>query len=243
MADGTSVASAGLVPSKTTLTRSGVVGVVSKENSHRARIKRMRRTVLNSSRMLIRQRRGFRDKWKLVTLTYEPGQEWKPSQVRDFLQRVRMWMKRRRWPFAYVWVLELTQAGVPHYHVLVRIPYRGTLPYADEMGWWPHGSTNTEPARSPVGYIAKYASKGVTADDLPKGARLCGAAGLVADSRVFVQFWNLPVWARERLTEVQRTKRLPGGFVATGTGEFLLTPYAVIYRGGVLLIVLKETQP
>lgn len=235
-----SAANAGLVPSKTTLTARTVVGVVTPENTRRARIKRMRRTVLNSCRSLLRQRRGFRDKWKMVTLTYSPENQWAASDVRDFLQRVRMWMKRKGWHFSYVWVMELMQSGVPHFHVLIRTPYRATLPKADAVGWWTKGITNTVTARNAVGYLAKYASKGTEHGEFPKGARIHGAAGLNPESKTYVQFWNLPVWARSALNEVQKTKKIKGGFVALCTGLFLPTPYEVIFQGGVILIVEKE---
>lgn len=241
MADGNRSCSSGLVPSKTTLTTRGeVVGVVTKENTHRARLKRMRRTVLNSSRMHIRQRRGFRDRWLMLTTTYADNTEWQASDLRDCMQRMRMWFKRRGWAFAYVWVLELTKRGRPHYHVLIRLNVGQRIPHPDSIGWWRKGSTNLEPARNAVGYVAKYASKGGQADEFPKGARIHGAAGLTAESRQYVSFWNLPVWCRESMTEMQPAKRINGGFVLPLTGEFLPTPYMVISRGGVMLIIKKE---
>ena len=243
MADGTRSGSSGLVPSKTTLTGGKVVGVVSPANTHRARLKRMRRTVINSARCHIRQRRGFRDRWLMVTTTYADDQQWAVSDVRDFLQRVRMFFKRRGWPLSYVWVLELTKRGRPHYHVLLRLGVNQRIPNPDDCGWWQKGSTNVEPCRNAVGYVAKYASKGGDREDFPKGARIHGAAGLNTDSRIEVAFWNLPVWVRERITEMQRLIRIAGGFVVPSTGEFLPTPYEVISKGGHMLIILKEQQP
>ena len=61
----------------------------------------------------------------------------------------------------YVWVLELTKRGRPHYHVLFWLPRGISMPKADKQGWWRHGMTNTVPARSPVGYLCKYTSKGI----------------------------------------------------------------------------------
>ena len=239
MADGDRSCSSGLVPSKTTLTGT-VVGVVTKENTHRARMKRMRRTVLNSARCHIRQRRGFRDRWLMLTTTYAEGQEWTASDLRDCLQRMRMWFKRRGWPLAYVWVLELTKRGRPHYHVLLRLGVNQRIPHPDDCGWWQKGSTNLEPARNAVGYVAKYASKGGDRGDFPKGARIHGAAGLNSDSRREVAFWNLPLWVREHLQKITRTIRLRGGYVVPETGEFLPTPYAVIFQGGCCVIIKKD---
>lgn len=239
MADGNRSCSSGLVPSKTTLT-GPVVGVVTKENSHRARLKRMRRTVINSARCHIRQRRGFRDRWLMLTTTYADDKEWSASDLRDCLQRMRMWFKRRGWPLAYVWVLELTKRGRPHYHVLIRLGVNQRIPHPDDCGWWQKGSTNLEPCRNAVGYVAKYASKGGEREDFPKGARIHGAAGLNPESRIEVAFWNLPVWARECLDQMQRLTRIPGGFVVPATGEYLPTPYAVIFKGGQAIIIRKE---
>ena len=42
------------------------------------------------------------------------------------------------------------------------------MPKADKQGWWRHGMTNTVPARSPVGYLCKYTSKGIDFDSWGK---------------------------------------------------------------------------
>lgn len=202
----------------------------------------MRRSVLNASRALVRARRGFRDRWLMVTLTYAESAQWDSKQLSDFFMRVRKWFSRHGLKAAYVWVLELTRRGRPHYHVLIRLPVSVRIPRPDDVGWWPHGSTRTEQARGAVGYIAKYASKGGELASFPKGARLHGCAGLTPEGRIYVQFWNLPVWCRERLETVTRVKRVTGGFVVTETGYFLPSPFQVVFRAGSILIVLKESQ-
>src|SRR5262249_19663973 len=70
-------------------------------------------------------------------------------------------------------------------------------PLPDKQGWWPHGMTQAKWAYSPVGYIAKYASKGVDASHrLPKSARLWGGGGLSVAIRAF-RVWALaPAWVR-----------------------------------------------
>ena len=179
--------------------------------------------------------------WKMVTLTYAPGSDWAAKHVSTFLDLLTKWAKRKRLgAFSYVWVLELTEKAVPHYHVLVRVPMGTMVPRADEMGWWKHGMSRTEHARNAVGYIAKYASKGCDVEHLPKGARITGNAGLDADGRLYVQFWNLPVWCREQLESMERTKRISGGFVVLSSGEFLPTPYECICKAGSILIIRKE---
>ena len=58
----------------------------------------------------------------------------------------------------YVWVLELTKRGRPHYHVLFWLPKGVSMPKADKQGWWKHGMTRSG-GHSPVGYLCKYTSK------------------------------------------------------------------------------------
>jgi hypothetical protein len=60
----------------------------------------------------------------------------------------------------FIWVIEWTKAGKPHYHVLIWLPQLAKLPKPDQAGWWSKGMTRTERIRAAgVGYIAKYASK------------------------------------------------------------------------------------
>ena len=177
----------------------------------------------------------------MVTTTYADSTVWAANDISQFLMRLRKWFARRGWPLAYVWVLELTKRGRPHYHLLLRLGVGHRIPNPDDCGWWQKGSTNIKPCHNAVGYVAKYASKGGDREEFPKGARIHGAAGLNPESRMEVTFWNLPVWARNQLSEIKRLKRIPGGFVDTSTGEFLPTPYEVLFRGGQCLIILKGT--
>ena len=126
------------------------------------RMRRMKTGVITAARLIEqeRQRGGFRERCVFVTLTYRPGAVWSPSDVRDYVQRVRSWLERRGESARYVWTVETTKAGVPHYHLLVWLRLGLTLPFADKRGWWPHGMSNQVWARNAVGYIAKYASKG-----------------------------------------------------------------------------------
>lgn len=131
----------------------------------------------------------------LLTLTYAPGVEWAPLQIKKLLDHYRKWAKRNGCRFSYVWVMELHQSGVPHYHVVFWVTGGKTPPFPDAQGWWPHGKSNAVWATSPVGYIAKYASKGSSAD-VPEGSRLWGAGGLTATARA-ARSWSLaPKWVR-----------------------------------------------
>ena len=97
----------------------------------------------------------------MVTLTYREDVEWSPRQVSGYLKCVREWARRKAIFLHYVWVLELTKRGRPHYHVLFWLPKGVSMPKADKQGWWKHGMTRSEWAHSPVGYLCKYTSKGI----------------------------------------------------------------------------------
>ena len=98
----------------------------------------------------------------MVTLTYREDVEWSPRQVSGYLKCVREWARRKDIFIHYVWVLELTKRGRPHYHVLFWLPKGVSMPKADKQGWWKHGMTRSEWAHSPVGYLCKYTSKALT---------------------------------------------------------------------------------
>lgn len=177
----------------------------------------------------------------LLTLTYAPGVEWEPAQIKKLLDHYRKWAKRNGCRFSYVWVMELHKSGVPHYHVVFWVTGGKTPPFPDDQGWWPHGKSNAVWARSPVGYIAKYASKGTSAD-VPGGARLWGAGGLTAAARAARSWALAPKWLRgvtERGSLIKKAamqieeigqyghKRLTSvvAWVADATGMAFLSPW------------------
>lgn len=190
---------------------------------HDGRLRRMRRSVRSSAQLLQDEsvQQGRRCKAAMVTLTYAPEIHWEPRQVTGFVRSVREYLRRRGFSCRFVWVLELTKAGRPHYHVLFWLPLGVTLPKPDKRGWWPYGSTRIEWARSPVGYLIKYASKGIDGDELPKGARLSASGGLSKSARM-VRSWQLcPAWVRELFTVEDRPVRVPGGgWISRLTGVF-----------------------
>lgn len=237
----------GLVHSETSGQRplKKTIAVLGPQERREARVARMRKTVLNAARLLTHQRGGFRSRWWFVTLTYRPGWRWEARQITEFCRALRLWAKQRGFRAEYVWTMELHKSGVPHYHVIVRLPGAKKLPKPDVFGWWPHGMSNRKEATNPVGYIAKYASKGDSYGEFPKGARIHGNGGLQEDGRAEVAWWNLPTWVRESEAfahfvkdsgKFQRARRVKGGFVIRGTGEFLPTPYRVVFMGGVCLV-------
>lgn len=164
------------------------------------RIRRLVRGVIHTANGIVRSllESGQKFRSAFITLTYAPDVEWQAYHIRDLLQRYRMWCVRRNVEFRYVWVLEQTKAGRPHYHIVAFLPPGITPPLPDKQGWWPHGMTQAKWARSPVGYLAKYASKGTDSErgELPKGARLWGSGGVSKDVRMAVRWACAPSWVR-----------------------------------------------
>lgn len=181
------------------------------------RLKKMKRTVVTTSRVIQEALTTNRQKFKvaMVTLTYRDDVEWDSRHISSYLHCVRQWAKRRGHQVRYVWVMELTKRGRPHYHVVFWLPKGVSMPMADKQGWWKNGLTNSLWVRKPVGYIAKYASKGLSytspdSPQLPKGARICGYGGLDApmmDSKCWIL---CPTWLKELLENEQFSVRKRG---------------------------------
>ena len=227
------VAGAGMVPAGlVSLETSGKFDPENPEYQRKRRLGRMRRAVTTAARTIQETitRGGFRWKPVMVTLTYRPGERWGSRHVSDFLGHVRKYLARRHdCALHHVWVSELQSRGAVHYHVLLWLPRGITLPKPDKQGWWAYGSTKIEWARSPAGYMAKYASKGSSAHELPKGLRLHGRGGLTASQRQIVRYWCLPRYVREHFqSEGQKDNALPdvvrmagGGWIDRATGEWM----------------------
>jgi len=159
----------------------------------------------------------------MLTLTYRDEDAWRPRHVADCLKHVRHYVERKGHQFRCVWVAELTQAGRVHYHAVIWLPKGVTLPKPDKQGWWKHGSTRIEWARKPVGYLAKYASKGDAETKFPRGLRICGRGGLTTLQRQNVAWHCLPRYVRQAFpTEGTRVRRARGGgWFDLETGEYL----------------------
>lgn len=134
-----------------------------------------------------------------ITLTYRPGADWQRCHISEFIKRLRQWMGRRAARCMYAWVSELQKRGALHYHVLVWVPRHLRLPRPDACGWWPHGLSNIETARNPVGYMVKYATKTTPADlkRLKKGVRLHGNGGHNPVNRVALRQTLAPWWLKQ----------------------------------------------
>lgn len=159
----------------------------------------------------------------MVTPTYAKD-TWQPSHIRDYIQCVRVWMKRRTGqPLRYIWVAEIqnkNNRGVIHYHALFFMPKGITMPKADKQGWWPHGSTRTEKAVAPVRYVMKYASKFDSKKGFPKGARTYGIGGLDKTFSRTRRWFNLPAFVKARASISDQWERaVGGGWLDRATGE------------------------
>lgn len=205
----------------------------------KARLMRVARSVGLTARVMEEEahRGGFRSTAVFVTLTYRPGEKWAPRDVTECLEAIREYLRRRRVPLRYCWVGEIQEHRASwqpgetclHYHVMIWLPLGRRLPMPDKRGWWRHGDSKIEYARSSVGYLAKYASKGGCLDYVPKGARLAGAGGLTREGRSWRSWKLLPGWVREKWGEDHRAIRATGGgWLSRLTGEIIPSAFRMV---------------
>ncbi len=197
------------------------------------RMRRMKRSVITSARMIDFAARGQRFKPAMLTLTYRDVDGWAARHISVLIKHIRQWMERRGHRLSYVWVAELQKRGALHYHVLLWLPRGLSLPKPDKQGWWPHGHTRIEWARNAIGYLVKYISKFDAEEQLPKGARLHGGGGLDALGRQVRTWFNLPAWLKPFAGVGQRFVRIKSGRLAEkGTGVCMQSPWRVSVHGG-----------
>lgn len=210
---------------------------VASSNTQR-RLKHMQAGVRASARMIADdlQAANVRYRSALITTTYRDGAAWDRRDISRLLTHYRKWAERRGAWVRYVWTLELTRKGRPHYHVVLFLPRGVTPPLPDKQGWWSKGCTNAQWARSPVGYISKYASKG-TNGELPSGARLWGCSALGAAGRCRLLWHLAPFWLRRLIPHDEGVKRLKSWWVNATTGWSYLSPWVIDkVAGGVLTL-------
>jgi hypothetical protein len=186
----------------------------------------------------------------MVTLTYAKALAWNPKDVSAYIKKARHWCKQRGHQFRFAWVAEIQMArfrrygdAVVHYHVLMWLPLGVKMPFADEIGWWPHGMTKTHDVHAPVKYAVKYTSKGTTDAELfPKGARLHGAGGLDQVGKIERRWWCAPRWVRDQTGDiVDITRPTGGGILIRETGELLQSPWVVTSVGKGFVRVRRKT--
>lgn len=199
-------------------------------SSEYLRLKRLQKSVRVSGEVVqeLLQKNHVRYKAAMVTLTYRPDVDWSPRQVSNYLKCVREWARRKGIFVHYVWVLELTKKGRPHYHVLFWLPKGVSMPKADKQGWWKHGMTNSQWAHSPIGYLCKYTSKGVDFDSwgkLPKGGRLYGQGGFTPKMRLTRAWRVAPAWVRELIDECDGVKKVGNYWVNIASNMGISSPF------------------
>ncbi len=200
-------------------------------SSEESRLKCMRRGVLFTARAIEENlaETGLQVRKAFITLTYRPGVPWSPEHISQTLACYAEWARRRGFPLLYVWVLELTKVGVPHYHVLMWLPLGMTPPLPDKQGWWPHGMSQAKWVLSPLGYLVKYLSKGLSGHAYPKGARIWGSGGLTARQRLRRAWYRAPAWLKRFAPsgEVCAVRRCDGGWWNMTTGFWYRSPWWV----------------
>lgn len=209
-----------------------------------ARLSRMRRGVKVAAELLqgAATVRGVRYRALFVTLTYRPGVSWQPQHIRDFLTLCRKRFARKGELLQYVWVMELTKAGVPHYHLVFWVRASLRLPAPDRAGLWPHGLSQVQRARSPVGYLIKYASKGNVETIYPKGARIFGCGGLDVEARAAKRWRLIPLYIRVQFNMGDGVRRCRGGgWFSTVTGEWVPS-CALIVENGTVRVELSSDK-
>lgn len=206
------------------------------------RLKRLQKTVRTIAQVITEslQESHIRYAATMSTLTYRPDCTFAPRQITEYIKCVRMWAKRKGYFAYYVWVLELTKAGRPHYHIVWFLPKGVTLPKADKQGWWRYGMSNTVKARSPVGYLCKYTSKGIDPASwgkLPRGARIHGNGGYSISMRV-TKIWHLsPLWVRLSVPFADKVKKVGCYWVNQRTGMGQRSPWLYCWRSRVIRFV------
>jgi hypothetical protein len=196
----------------------------------------------------------------MVTLTYADARGWRAEHISETIRLYRRWCAHRGLRCRYAWVAEIQDGtrkervegaavvrgrGAVHYHLMVWLPQGVSCPMFDKVqrvgsrtntALWQHGMTERDVARTSVGYLMKYASKGNRDGyTFPKGLRVFGIGGL-DEAGAAVRSWvGLPEWCK-RLYGVGEVVRAAGRIVVRATGELLESPWVrEPSQGGVFL--------
>lgn len=172
-----------------------------------------------------------------VTLTYVGVDDWRADHISGATEQYRRYCARLGVPCRYVWVAELQKRGAVHYHLLAWLPKGVRMPHWDKGHttpsgraagpFWSFGMSNTEKAKSGVGYLMKYLSKLGEMTVFPPHLRLYGCGGLTEQARGVRCWYNLPEWAK-REHGVGDLKRQHSRLIVLETGEILPAMYACV---------------
>lgn len=246
--DWASAASPGLVPYKTTA-RQQTINLAPSAVADR-RVSRLKRSVWASGHLHALAEPGFRPAvaW-FVTLTYVGVDDWDADHISSAIKRFRNWCRSRDVPCRYTWVAELQRRGAVHYHLLAWLPPGVSMPHWDRptktqrglrAPFWSHGMSETDKARSGVGYLMKYLSKLGELTRFPKNLRLYGIGGLNKEGRAVRSWFNLPQWAKTA-HGVGELMRSAVGLVVRATGEVLEPVWRVSRMpSGIVLTKLRD---
>ena len=215
------------------------------------RVKRLKRSVWAGGHL-----HGIADHGKrppvawFVTLTYVGVDDWRADHISSATEQFRRHCARLRVPCRYLWVAELQKRGAVHYHMLCWLPRGVRMPQWDKAlktpsgrlagPFWTHGMTNTEKAKSGVGYLMKYLSKLGELTIFPPHLRLYGIGGLTSEARSIRTWYNLPEWAK-RQYGVADLQRQGSCLIVAETGEILPPMYLRKFiPGGMILTPLRQ---
>jgi len=197
------------------------------------RIKRLRKNIFASGRLLDLSLKSSGHRCWLVTLTYRGIDDWSPRHISDCIGAFRRWCKKRGIKPRYTWVAELQTRGAIHYHLALWLPGKFSCPMFDRGGrdyqrFWPHGHTNRINLRFPTGYLLKYMSKlDSKHHKFPRGARIHGSGGLNPEDRQIKTWLNFPIWLKQ-ISAVGEVVTKLGRRIVKATGEVLQSPYKVL---------------
>lgn len=248
---------AGLVPSKTSRHDLPLTVNLAPSAVAERRVKRLKKSVWASGHLHGIADRGHRPPvcW-FVTLTYAQADAWEPDHVSKAIERYRHWCQFIGVACRYTWVAEIqpqrmarTGKAVVHYHLLAWLPHGVPMPVWDRRpspkrhAFWSQGMTNTQVAKSGVGYLMKYLSKLGELTRFPRGLRLYGIGGLTHEARQTRSWFNLPEWVKSSYGVGEICTRA-GRFVVRLTGEVLAPAFAVrLVPSGLQLRALRELPP
>lgn len=183
-----------------------------------------------------------------------------PRDISNFVKKVRTHYRQAQCDekavLTYIWVAELQQRGVLHYHVIFFVPEGVSFPFFDigmrdrrskkalRKQFWPHGRCNIKRATSPVGYLIKYASKMDTkGTGFPKCCRMYGMGGLCKEVKDIKRWMLWPSYVRSNCEVGAPMKRYPGGgYINKFTGEVFLSEYGLMPDSFTRFIKIREVH-
>jgi hypothetical protein len=215
-------------------TRTGAVSVI---NKRKVRIKRLQRRIFAWSKRMqsFFERVGKDYRLVMIRLSYAGVDDWKPNHIREFMREGKRLLGENL--KGYAWVAELQERGAVHYHVLMLVTRGTQIPKPDESGWWAHGYTRIQSARSPY-YICTYTGKEYQKmGDFPKGLRMFAVwirPGVISDDALWVfRLSAYPRWLVEGMWKDgifrKIPKRMEGGGWQVGRHKYY-SPF-VLWEG------------